>query len=65
MVSLSVFKDLSYFICVSICFSFIFACVYVHCVCVSGAQGGQKRPSEHLELEFQTIINHHVDALRT
>lgn len=52
MVSLSVFKDLSYFICVSVCFSFIFACVYVHCVCVSGAQGGQKRPSEHLELEF-------------
>jgi hypothetical protein len=34
----------------------------MHTMCVLGAQGGQKRASESLELELGTVVSHCVGA---
>ncbi|KAL6048253.1 hypothetical protein STEG23_002144 [Scotinomys teguina] len=37
-------------------------CLCAFTVCMSGANVGQKRTFDHLELEFQMFVSHHVDA---
>ena len=34
--------------------------VYLNTMCMSGAQGGQKKVLDTLELELQTVVGHHV-----
>jgi hypothetical protein len=37
----------------------LLACIFV---CHMYTQGGQKRMSDHLKLELQLVVSHHVDA---
>ena len=39
-----------------------FLCIHLCTMCMPGACRGQKRVLDHLELELQRVVNHHVDA---
>jgi hypothetical protein len=45
-----------------ICMRFLPTCVCGCTLCTPGAQGGQKRPLDLLDLEVQVVVNCHVAA---
>ena len=47
-------------ICLYVHVCFVCMCIWVSTMCVLGACGGQKRVSDSLELELDTVLSHHV-----
>lgn len=50
------------YVCDLFCICKCFACMYVCTPHLSGAQGGQNRASDILELELQMVVTYHMSS---